>query len=81
MLVVVVLERLGDPDRGQPRFHERHVVAAAAEAVATEDQPHPAWGRQLVEPARHLPAGRVDAVGSPFAEDARPAVLRVVPAP
>jgi len=40
VLVVVVLQRLGDADRRQPPLHERQVIAAAAEAVAPEDQPH-----------------------------------------
>src|SRR5204863_4401956 len=61
-----------------PGLGEGEMVAAAAEAVAPEDEAHPLAPRDLLQPAGHLAAGGVDAVRSALAEDAGPAVLRAV---
>ncbi len=69
MLVVVVLERLGEPHRGKVRFDERPVVAAAAEPVEAEDHSHGVAPGDLLDGAREIPRGRLDAVRPAAGED------------
>src|SRR4051812_49938900 len=78
MLVLVDLQGLGEADGGQARFDEGKMVATAAEAVAPEDETYSRPAHHLLQPARHLAAGGVDAVRPALAEDAGPPVLGAV---
>ncbi|CAM5415112.1 hypothetical protein RLIN73S_02445 [Rhodanobacter lindaniclasticus] len=63
MLAGVVLVRLGDPHRRVAGLQERHLVAAAAEAVGAVDHAHIEVGQVLVgeavDGARQVARGRV----------------------
>jgi hypothetical protein len=72
VLVVVVLERLGEADGRQALFDERPVIAAASEAVEPEDETHRFGAGDLLDGPREIPGRGIDAVRASSREDARP---------
>ena len=62
VLVIVVLERLREADGRKPLLDEGPVVAAAAESVEAEDEPHGFPSRDFLRGAREVARRRIDAV-------------------
>ena len=73
VLVIVVLQRLRKPHRRQIRFDEGAVVAAAPQAIQSEDEADRVHTGDLFDRAREVPRRGVHAVRSPAGEEARPA--------
>jgi len=70
VLVVVVLERLGETDRGEPGLDERTVIAAAAEAIEAKHHPHRIASGNFLHRSREVAGRGVHAVGASSREHA-----------